>query len=247
MNWVKHLGVSLADFGLPVTRAGAPAACDGKRRCKSPIRIPKSQILGILVTCLLLASLGLAADKKSAATSNASTPAPSPSPSSVSANSTDYVIGDGDSLAINVWHEQELSRVVPVRPDGKISLPLLGDMQATGLTPGQLQAKITEALHSLLENPEVTVIVQETLSKRFSIVGEVTKPGSYALNQRLMVLDGIALAGGFREFAKVGKMYVLRVTADGSSRRLPFNYKRALKGETSENFPLEPGDTIVVP
>jgi polysaccharide export outer membrane protein len=211
------------------------------------LEIPKYQILRLLIACLLLASFCVAADKNPAPASDNTALAPSASSSAVTANSTDYVIGDGDSLAINVWHEQELSRVVPVRPDGKISLPLLGDMQATGLTPGKLQAKITEALRNLMENPEVTVIVQETLSKRFSVVGQVAKPGSYALNQRLMTLDAIALAGGFREFAKVGKMYVLRVNADGSSRRLPFNYKRALKGEGSENFPLQPGDTIVVP
>ena len=158
-----------------------------------------------------------------------------------------YVIGTDDLLAINVWKEQEISRTVPVRSDGKISLPLVGELTAGGQTPLQLEQEITKRLQSYISEPEVTVIVQETLSKRFSVVGQVAKPGSYALNQRLMTLDAIALAGGFREFAKVGKMYVLRVNADGSSRRLPFNYKRALKGEVSENFPLEPGDTIVVP
>jgi polysaccharide export outer membrane protein len=199
----------------------------------------------LLVATFLAGAVCLADDKKPAA--NDKPQAASAAAPAVGANSNDYVIGDGDMLAINVWHETELSRVIPVRPDGKISLPLVGDMQATGLTPAQLQAKITKQLLSLMENPEVTVIVQETLSKRFSVVGEVVKPGSYSLSQPLTVLDAIALAGGFRDFAKVGKMYVLRAAADGSTQRLPFNYKRALKGEVSENFPLQPRDTIVVP
>jgi polysaccharide export outer membrane protein len=194
---------------------------------------------------LLLVAVVPADDKKPTANDNPAPP--SAAVPAASTSSTDYVIGDGDMLAINVWHETELSRVLPVRPDGKISLPLIGDLQATGLTPAQLQANITKQLLNLMENPEVTVIVQETLSKRFSVVGQVAKPGSYSLNQPLTVLDALALAGGFREFAKVSKMYVLRAAADGSTQRLPFNYKRAIKGEVSENFSLQPRDTLVVP
>jgi polysaccharide export outer membrane protein len=211
------------------------------------------RVAGLL---LVLATLSAAADGRQdkngnlnsgAAGQPSAADAAKPGSPAISANSSDYVIGDSDILAINVWREQELSRVIPVRPDGKISLPLLGEIQASGLTPAQLQAKITQQLHSLLENPEVTVIVQEALSKHFSIVGEVVKPGSYSLTQRLSVLDALALAGGFRDFAKVGKMYVLRVQADGSSQRLPFKYKQAIKGDISQNFLLQPGDTVMVP
>jgi polysaccharide export outer membrane protein len=190
---------------------------------------------------MILAAVCVADDKKPqpAAQPAAATPA--------AVNSQDYLIGDSDVLAINVWHEAELTRVVPVRPDGKISLPLLGDVQASGLTPAQLQAKLTQQLRSLLENPEVTVIVQESHSKHFSIVGQVVKPGSFDLSQRITVLDAIALAGGFRDFAKVKKIYVLRIGPGGKEQRLPFNYKRVVDGDMTQNFHLEPQDTIVVP
>lgn len=161
--------------------------------------------------------------------------------------SPDYVIGESDLLAINVWHEAELSRVLPVRADGKISLPLIGDIPAAGLTPLKLQATIAEKLQGFLSQPEVTVIVQEARSQYFTVVGEVMKPGSYALGQRLTVLDGLALAGGFRDFAKSKHMYILRPRGDGTTERLPFNYKRALSGDTKDNIVLAARDTIVVP
>ena len=162
-------------------------------------------------------------------------------------NSTDYIIGESDLLAINVWHEQELSRVLPVRADGKISLPLIGDLAAGGLTPAQLQAAIVEKLRSYMENPEVTVIVQEPRSQFFTIVGEVMKPGPFPLGQRLSVLDGLAMAGGFKDFAKVKRMYVLRTKRDGTTEKIPFDYKKALGGSTTQNFLLTARDTIVVP
>ena len=171
---------------------------------------------------------------------------PAAAPINVAAN-PDYVIGESDMLAINVWHEPELSRQLPVRADGKISLPLIGDITASGLTPNQLQADITKKLQSYMSNPEVTVIVQDARSQYFTIVGEVAKPGSYPLGQRLSVLDGIALAGGCKDFAKAKKAYILRPKPDGTTERMPFNYKRALGGDTKENFALMPRDTIVVP
>lgn len=159
-----------------------------------------------------------------------------------------YVIGADDVLAVDVWKEKEVSRVLPVRPDGKISLPLIGDLQASGLTPQQLQASVTVKLRAYIDKPEVSVIVQEARSHRFNVVGEVQKPGSYTLGQPLTVLDALALAGGFRDFAKAKKIYVLRVHPDGSNERIPFNYKQVIKGKKlAENIPLEPGDTVVVP
>jgi polysaccharide export outer membrane protein len=166
---------------------------------------------------------------------------------SVCASAQDYVIGESDMLAINVWHEQELTRVLPVRADGKISLPLIGDLAASGSTPAQLQATIVEKLHSYMENPEVTVIVQEPRSQYFTVVGEVMKPGAYPLGQRLSVLDGLAMAGGFKDFAKVKRMYILRTGRDGTTEKRPFNYKKALGGDTTQNFILTARDTIVVP
>lgn len=160
----------------------------------------------------------------------------------------DYVIGSDDVLAINVWKEADLSRTVPVRPDGKITLPLVGDIGAGGNTPKQLQDAIEQNLSKYISKPVVTVIVQEAKSHKFNIVGEVQKPGSYILNTPMTVLDAIALAGGFREWAKVKAIYVLRPGADGVNIKLAFNYKKVIKGDrTAQNIQLHMGDTIVVP
>lgn len=161
---------------------------------------------------------------------------------------SDYVIGNGDVLAINVWKEAEVSRTVPVRPDGKISLPLIGEIQAAGKTPKQLQADISKGLRDYISEPEVAVIVQEQKSQRFNILGQVQKPGSYLLTNPTTVLDAIAIAGGFRDFAKVKSIKVLRQQADGKQVNLAFNYKDAIKGSnTAQNIEIEPGDTIYVP
>jgi polysaccharide biosynthesis/export protein len=159
-----------------------------------------------------------------------------------------YVIGTEDMLAINVWKEPEISKLVPVRPDGMISLPLLGEIKAAGLTPVQLKEQITIPLKKLMSDPEVTVIVTEVHSLAFNIVGQVMKPGYYPLTRRMTVLDAIALAGGFRDFAKQKKVYVLRTMADGKQVRLPFNYKDVIKGKhAAQNIELQPRDTLVVP
>ena len=161
---------------------------------------------------------------------------------------SDYIIGSEDVLAVNVWKEPEISKVLPVRPDGKISLPLIGDTAASGLTPKQLQDNIEKNLEAYMSHPEVTVIVQEAKSQRFNIVGEVERPGSYNLGTPMTVLDAIAVAGGFRDFAKRSKVYVLRANPDGSHIRMPFNYKKVIKGRHSEeNVELQAHDTIVVP
>lgn len=162
--------------------------------------------------------------------------------------SPQYVIGPNDVLAVDVWKEAELTRVVPVRPDGNISLPLIGDVGASGLTPAQLQARLTEKLRVYLEHPAVTVIVQQANSYLFNVMGEVQKPGAYAITRPTTVLDALAMAGGFRDFAKETKVYVLRMQVDGTHERLPFNYRQVIKGEKlAQNVQLRPGDTVVVP
>jgi polysaccharide biosynthesis/export protein len=163
-------------------------------------------------------------------------------------DSNAYVIGENDILDIDVWKEKEISRTIPVRPDGKISLPLIGEIQASGMTPSQLQDDIAHRLKAFLANPEVTVIVSDPRSHHFNIMGQVAKPGTYALSQSMTVLDAISAAGGFRDFAKETKIYVLRTMPGGGQVRLPFNYKDAIKGKKPENnVVLKPGDTIVVP
>jgi polysaccharide biosynthesis/export protein len=159
-----------------------------------------------------------------------------------------FIIGPSDVLKVSVWKEPEISGTVPVRLDGKITLPLAGDVMASGLTTDQLQLSIKEKLESYLTDPEVTVIVQEAKSKKVNIFGRVSKPGSYELTKPTTVLDGIAMAGGLGDFAKASKIYVLRADANGQTQRLKFNYKDVLKGKNpAQNIQLLPHDTIVVP
>jgi polysaccharide export outer membrane protein len=176
-------------------------------------------------------------------------PAPSTLPPRVPGVRDDtYIIGAEDVLSINVWKEPEMSKLVPVRPDGMISLPLLGEIKAAGLTPVQLQEQITVPLKKLMAEPEVTVMVTEVHSLSFDIVGQVLKPGYYSLTRRMTVLDAIAIAGGFRDFAKQKKVYVLRTEANGKQVRLPFNYKDVIKGKNpAQNIELQPRDTVVIP
>lgn len=159
-----------------------------------------------------------------------------------------FVIGNDDVLSVNVWKEPDVSRSVPVRSDGRISLPLVGEVQATGRTPLQLEQEITSKLRNYISEPEVTVMVQQINSQKFNILGEVTKPGSYSLTNTTTVLDAIATAGGFRDFAKQKDIYVLRQNSGGGQSRIAFNYKDVIKGKHPEqNIKLQPRDTIVVP
>jgi polysaccharide export outer membrane protein len=159
-----------------------------------------------------------------------------------------FVIGNDDVLAINVWKEPDISRSIPVRSDGKISLPLAGEIQAAGRTPLKLERDIASKLQSYISEPEVTVMVQQINSEKFNILGQVTRPGSYPLTNSATVLDAIALAGGFRDFAKQKSIYILRQGPVGGQSRISFNYKDVIKGRNPEqNVKLEPRDTIVVP
>ena len=175
-------------------------------------------------------------------------PAPAESSAATKAHDDNFVIGNDDLLAINVWKEPDISRSIPVRSDGKISLPLVGEVQAAGRTPLKLEQDITAKLKNFISEPEVTVIVQQINSQKFNVLGMVAKPGSYPLTNSATVLDAIALAGGFRDFAKKKSIYVLRQNADGTQTRLPFNYKDVIKGQNlAQNVKLQPRDTIVVP
>jgi polysaccharide export outer membrane protein len=158
-----------------------------------------------------------------------------------------YVIGAQDVLDISVWKEAELSRSVPVRPDGKISLPLLNDVQAAGLTPSDLTAQITAGLNKFMTNPQVTVIVSQINSQRIYILGEVARAGSYTLLPDMTVLQALSDAGGFTAFANSKKVDVLRQD-NGKQQKIPFNYKDVISGKNpGQNILLKPGDTIIVP
>jgi polysaccharide biosynthesis/export protein len=179
-----------------------------------------------------------------AAASNPGTP----SVASNTAHDDNFVIGNDDVLAISVWKEPELTKSVPVRSDGKISLPLVGEMDAAGHTPRQLEQQITDKLKNFITTPEVTVIVEKVNSRKYNVLGEINKPGSYSLTASTTVMDAIATAGGFRDFAKKSGVYVLRKGPDGHEANLKFNYKDFIKGKNpAQNIKLEPNDTIIVP
>ena len=159
----------------------------------------------------------------------------------------DYKIGPQDVIRIDVWKEPDISRTIPVRPDGKVSLPLLNDVQAAGLTAMQLAGSLHESLSKYLTSPQVTVTVTEINSRRVYITGEVVRAGALPLLPNMTVLQGLSSAGGFTQFAKLKNIYVLR-TEDGKQVKHPFNYKEVVKGNLAEqNILLQPGDVIVVP
>jgi polysaccharide export outer membrane protein len=159
---------------------------------------------------------------------------------------SDYVIGADDTLHITVWKEPDMSVTLPVRPDGKISIPLLNDVQAAGMTPLQLGASITEKLKKYIADPRVTVVVTGMNSQRIYVLGEVTHTGAMALLPHMTVLQALASAG-FTQFANLKAIYLLR-RENGQETKIPFNYKEAIKGRgTQQNIVLKPGDTLVVP
>jgi len=157
-----------------------------------------------------------------------------------------YVIHSMDELDISVWKQPDVSRKEEVRPDGKISLPLLNDVQAAGYTPMQLAARITQQLKKFVANPQVTVTVTQATSWRIFVLGEVNKPGPVQLFPHMTVLQALASAGGLTQYAKEKKIYVLR-KKPGGEERLRFNYKRAARGLSAGNITLKPEDTIFVP
>ncbi len=175
-------------------------------------------------------------------------PEKSLAPSENKPHDNSFVIGNDDRLAINVWKEPDLTKTIPVRSDGKISLPLVGEIQAAGRTPLQLEQEIAAKLANYITEPEVTVIVEQINSQKFNILGQVGRPGSYSLAVATTVLDAIATAGGFRDFAKQKAIYILRQNPGGGETRIAFNYKEVIKGKNpQQNIKLEPRDTIVVP
>ncbi|MGA2965882.1 MAG: polysaccharide biosynthesis/export family protein [Terriglobales bacterium] len=203
------------------------------------------------VAALFMAgSMGMAQDAPAqpAASSVSAKTASEPAPKAVSTSPAgpEYVIGPDDALHIAVWKEADLTATLPVRPDGKISLPLLDDVQAAGLTPKQLAESLTEKLKKYVADPRVTVVVIAINSKRIYLVGEVTKSGPLPMLPNMTVLQALSSAG-LSQFANTKRIYVLR-TENGKQQKLPVNYRKLVKGgDIEQNYALQPGDTIVVP
>lgn len=158
-----------------------------------------------------------------------------------------YVIGTDDLLSIVYWKDKDMSADAKVRPDGRIALPLINEVQAAGLTPEQLQRKLTEESKKFMEDANITVVVREINSRKAFITGEVNKPGPYPLTQPTTVMQLISMAGGLREYANAKKIVIMR-NDNGKTVRLPFNYKDIIDGKNlKQNVELKPGDTVVVP
>ena len=200
--------------------------------------------ISLAMLALLLAVGGWAQSDGTKPSSNADKSPTQARPSSAT-NST-YVIGPEDTLYVSVWKENDLTATLPVRPDGKISLPLLNDVQAAGLTPMQLADSVTEKLKKYVADPRVTVVVTAMNSQRIYVLGEVLHTGAMPLIPDMTVLQALASAG-FSQFANTKGIYVLRME-NGKQQKLPFNYKQVIKGDSpAQNITLRPGDTIVVP
>jgi len=177
-----------------------------------------------------------------AAASGAAT-ASKPAPVAAPIDPKAYVIGPEDVISVNVWREPANSGQFVVRPDGRIAIPLVGEVQAAGLTPARLSESIAQGLQKVMTHPEVTVGVERVNSKKYFIQGEINRPGAYSLAVPTSVLEALVNAGGFRDFANTKKIVILRGT-----ERLKFNYREVSKGKNMEqNIPLQPGDQIIVP
>jgi len=215
------------------------------------------RMCAVVAACVLAAALALAAQEKLAETQR--TPpgkvepvgvAPlkpedilSPTAAGAPVDPKTYKLGAEDVILVRVWREPELSGLNVIRPDGQITMPLIGDVPAAGLTPLELGAKITEKLSQFINRPEIIVLVQNVRSKRYYATGEVLRPGAYPLVVPTTVLEALTLAGGFREFANTKGITVLR-----GAKRFKFNYKDVIKGKNlSQNILIESGDYIIVP
>lgn len=195
---------------------------------------------------ILMSGIALAQETRVEAAANTAPAPKGASPAASNQAGPEYVIGPQDVLHIAVWKEADLTATLPVRPDGKISLPLLNDVQAAGMTPKQLADSVTEKLKKYIADPRVTVVVTEINSKRIYLVGEVIHAGATPMLPNMTVLQALASAG-LNQFANTKGIYVLR-TENGRQQKLPVNYRKLVKGEQIEqNYILQPGDTIVVP
>jgi polysaccharide export outer membrane protein len=165
------------------------------------------------------------------------------SPAAAPVDPRTYIIGVQDVINVRVWRERDLSGDFVVRPDGRISLPLAGEIEADGITPNQLKTRIVEALSNYMNRPEVTLEVRRVNSKRYFISGEINRPGAFTVISPITVLEAISNAGGLKDFANSKKIVIMR-----GNERLKFNYKEVIKGKNMEqNIFLQPGDHIIVP
>jgi polysaccharide export outer membrane protein len=214
---------------------------------RRPFRVDRRRATAAAVTIsMLMLPLAPLAAAQGAATPQAQTAAPKPGGPVVDVPA-EYVIGPQDVLGINFWRDADMTGDVTVRPDGRITLPLIGDLTAAGVTPDQLKAQIQKAASKLLEDPTITVVVRQINSRKVFITGQVATPGAHVLAGPLTVMQLIALAGGLNEYANKKNITIMRME-NGQQKVFPFNYNDVSKGKNlASNILLKPGDTVVVP
>ncbi len=201
---------------------------------------------GVLLLAGMMATTAWGQADAKAKDETKSTPADKPQSEPASVAGPDYIIGADDTLHISVWKEPELTESLPVRPDGKISMPLLNDVVAAGLTPTKLAESITDRLKKYIADPHVTVVVTAMNSQKIYVLGEVLHPGTTLLQPNMTVLQALA-SSGFTPFANTKGIYILR-NENGKQQKIPVHYRALIKGEAmDQNLILKPGDTIVVP
>lgn len=212
----------------------------------------KWSLVALIAMLLAIPACGVSQQTQpapSAATADKSASASASTPQKTSqtdsSDTAHYIIGPEDTLQITVWKEPTLSGTVPVRPDGRISMVLLGDLPAAGMTPMQLSADITQRLKKYIQEPSVSVVVLAVNSQRIFLIGEVGHVGAIPMTAGMTPLQAIAAGGGLTPFANSKHIYILRGTGT-AQKKIPFDYKKALKGESKQDVSLEPGDTIVV-
>ncbi|MBA2304135.1 MAG: polysaccharide biosynthesis/export family protein [Acidobacteria bacterium] len=200
------------------------------------------------ITCVSLSVLILLSTTSAWAQAPSSPPANPPRVGSTTAlgMTADYRMVPGDKLRIEVYKDTQLSQSLQVRPDGKITLPLIGDVPAAGATPRELASTLTERLREFLNAPVVTVIVAEAVPPMVYVIGEVNTPGAQPLASPITVLQALSVAGGFKDFANPKKIRILRKKPDGTIQTISFNYKDAIKSAGAPMM-LQPGDTVIVP
>jgi polysaccharide export outer membrane protein len=221
-------------------------------RSKNTDKVP--QYWGTAVMgCLVLALTASAQTQQKPAATNGAPAVPAAAAAVAAPRATDpvvppgYVIGTDDVLSIVYWKDKDMSADAKVRPDGRIALPLINEVNAAGLTPEELHAKIVEESKKYMEDANITVVVREINSRKAFITGEVNKPGPYPLTAPTTVMQLISMAGGLREYANAKKIMIMR-SENGKQISLPFNYKDVASGKKlNQNIQLKPGDTVVVP
>ncbi|HUZ93830.1 MAG TPA: polysaccharide biosynthesis/export family protein [Edaphobacter sp.] len=203
-------------------------------------------VLMAITPAMPVAAMAQQTQSPAAATSQSTAPTTQNPSTKDSSDIAHYIIGAEDSLQITVWKEPTLSGAVPVRPDGRISMVLLGDLQAAGMTPMELAADITQRLKKYVQDPIVSIVVIGVNSQRIFMIGQVGHVGALSMTPGMTPLQAIAAAGGLSPFAHSKRIYILRGTGT-TQQKIHFDYKKALKGDNKQDVSLEPGDTIVVP